>query len=210
MLKTLLATCVLGVCALALPAQAQSQQERDDKACGEKGAGPDTEGYSVCIANLKIDRFNLAQRRLREMEAMGRRGYAVSGTDDQAGGGQAMRTGPLPENMMDLMPRNTRALNGQAEAEVHMSVTTTSVCTTEDDAVKPRDDAADDAAKTDAADDKEKARAPKANCQTTAEVTKKVVQPTRRDYRDDPTSAMAHTYMHPGDIFHDHTQLGGP
>ena len=60
MLKTCCAAFILAMLAMAVPAEAQTQQERDDKACAEQGAGPDSDGYSACIAQRKIDRFRQA------------------------------------------------------------------------------------------------------------------------------------------------------
>src|SRR6185312_15080024 len=125
------------------------------------------------------------------------KGYRVGGSGsglDPQTGEPMVKNGPLSNEMMYLMPEGTRALQGGTPAMPKQTITTTKVCTTEGDAAKPQ--AEGDAAK------------PPTNCQTTVEVKMKAAP--RRDPRDDPTSATARTYMHPGDIFHDHTQLGGP
>ena len=81
------------------------------------------------------------------------------------------------------------------------TITTTKVCVTEGDPAKSQADAAKPQADADTAK-------PEAICNTNVVVEMKAAP--RRDRRDDPTSPLARTFMHPGDIQNDHTQLGGP
>jgi len=167
MLKTCFAASILAVIALAVPAQAQTQQERDDKACAEQGAEPDSDGYSACIAQRKTDRFQRAQKRAADLASMPKNG------------------GNTPAI---LLPEYTHALGSQPPPQVTMSVKKAKVCVTEGDAANP---AQTDIAGAQPKDD------PQAICQTTVEVTKKLVQ----------APPLTSPHQPPGNIIDDHTQF---
>ena len=181
MLKTCFAAAILAVFALAVPARAQPFSDAELARFDR-----------TCIAQgngPETAGYNdcITKKKTDSLQQAQRRAA------DLAAMPKALN--PLPLDLMYMLPEGTRALQGVPPVTPTRTVTTTKVCVTQGDPAKPETDS--NAAK------------PEEICHTDVAVELKAAAPAPRDYRDDPTAAMAHTAMHPGDIFHDHIQAGG-